>query len=195
MAAIIQATPSLLKGRLAVLSRGYSADDNGQVVYTARYCCLASFASDNAARFRIGSSPPTPTPPSMSALRLFRPPALSDVKINTENGLTYFDATYNSETVGEYIVTESDTLTEFSASNTQGDIILSVSFKYYSKTIEVSASNTYLQAEIAKPGDPFDIRGGGVSYKIDTQISYSKTRSSRGGFSYNTRSTGLYVAV
>jgi hypothetical protein len=195
MAAIIQANLSLTQGRLAVLSRGYSADDNGQVVYTARYCCLSSFASANAARFRIGSAPPTPAPSSMSALRLFRAPALSDVKITTENGLTYFDATYNSETVGEYIVTESDTLTEFSASNTTGETIRTVSFKYYSKTIEVSAANTYLQAEIAKPGDPFDVRGGGVSYKVDTQISYSKTRSSRGGFSYNTRSTGLYVAA
>lgn len=193
MAAIIQANLQLTKGGLAVLSRGYSADDNGQVVYSARYCCLASFASANAARFRIGSSPPTPTPASMTALRLFRPPALSDVKITTENGLTYFDATYNSETVGEYIVTESDTLTEFSASNTSGDVIRSISFKYYSKTIEVSAANTYVQAREAKPGQPFDVRGSGVSYKIDTQISFSKTRSSRGGFSYNTRSTGLYV--
>ena len=92
-------------------------------------------------------------------------------------------------------MTESDTLTEFSASNTQGDIILSVSFKYYSKTIEVSAANTYVQAPEAKPGQPFDRRGGGVAYKIDTQVSYSKTRSSRGGFSYNTRSTGLYVSA
>lgn len=198
MPAIIAANETLTKGGLAVLSRSYQADQQGKVIYKAKYCCLSSFARDNAMRFRVGAPPPTPAPSSLSALQLFRPPTLYDISISSENGLTYFDASYDSATVGEYIVTETDTLTEFSASSSpqNTEIILSISFKYYSKTIEISASNTYVTPSPPDIGLPFDIRGGGVGYRKDVQLSKSLTSSSRGvGFSYNTRAVSLYVAT
>lgn len=195
MAAIVTANETLTKGGLAVLSRSFNADDQGQVVYKAKYCCLSAFSRSNAAKFKVGAPPPSAIPLAMSALRLYRTPTLTDVAVVTENGLTYFDATYNSETVGEFVITETETLTEFSASRTLGDDIFTISFKYFSQTVEVSAANTYVEARAAEAGAPFDIRGGGVSYRKETQISRSKTRSSRGGFTYNTRSVGLYVAA
>jgi hypothetical protein len=217
MAAIVKANSSLANGGLAVLRRSYSTTDEGTLTYEAEYCCLAQFANNYIARFRTGSTPPTPIPASMSALRIDGAPKLYDLTTNTQNGLTYFGARYSAASLdaGEVITTESQEQRSFSAvvtgtirtagnlGNTitvTGDV--TVSFDYVSTTIRVEAKNPRaLPAVRGRVGRPFNVSASLLAGQVANTLgqfresaveTQSKTRSSRGNYTYTKSSSGIY---
>jgi hypothetical protein len=201
MSSIIRANASLTAGGLAVTNRSYSNDLEGSLNYSVTYVCLDSFAKTNAALFRIGSTPPTPLPPHLIALDLRTAPGLTSLTTRTENGLAYFDAQYASSTNSEFVITESEETKVFSASRLARvngvDTTYTLTFDYISRTVSVSATNTFPPALQGSVGRPFNVVGNTsyVYYRSTTIETKSKTRSSRGNFSYATNSTGIYEAT
>jgi len=217
MAAIVKANPSLTAGGLAVLRRQYSTTDDGTLNYEADYVCLSQFANNHIGKFRTGAQPPTPIPASMSLLRLDKTPTLYDFSTNTQNGLTYFNARYTaaSSDAGEVITTESQEQRNFSATvigtiRTKGNLgsmitvedSVNVSFDYVSTTVRVEAKNPRILPKArGSVGLPFNISVGKISGQ-DAQVfgqwrasaveTQSKTRSSRGTYTYTKSSSGIY---
>jgi hypothetical protein len=217
MAAIVKANPSLTAGGLAVLRRQYSTTDDGTLNYEADYVCLSQFANNHIGRFRTGAQPPTPIPASMSQLRLDKTPTLYDFSTNTQNGLTYFNARYTaaSADAGEVITTESQEQRSFSAvvtgsvrtaGNLGGRITVTgevnVSFDYLSTTVRVEAKNPRVLPVVkGKVGRPFNMSVGQLSgqtptvlgqYRESTVETESKTRSTRGNYTFTKSSSGIY---
>jgi archaellum component FlaG (FlaF/FlaG flagellin family) len=221
MAAIVKANPSLTAGGLAVLRREYSTTDDGTLNYTAEYCCLSQFANNYIGRFRTGAAPPTPIPASMSSLRIDGTPKLYDLATHTQNGLTYFNARYSAASLdgGEVIITESTEQRSFSGAlqatiRTPGNLgstitvegIVQVSFDYISKTVRVEAKNprnlpdikgsivtTFNQSTGELNGQQATLKPGQLrATTIETE---SKTRSSRGSYTYSRSSSGIYQAA
>jgi hypothetical protein len=220
MASIVKANPSLTNGGLAVLRRSFSTTDDGTCNYEADYCCLATFANNHIGRFRTGAQPPTAIPASMSQLRLSGTPKLYDFTTYTQSGLTYFNARYSAASLseGEVIITESQEQRNFSAVvegtiRTAGNFgttttqtgFVSVSFDYISTTVRVEAKNPRSIPDVrGSVGLPFNKSVGQISgvnvlalnqwreAYIETS---SKTRSSRGSYTYSKSSTGIYEVV
>ena len=217
MAAIVKANPSLTAGGLAVLRRQYSTTDDGTLNYEAEYACLSQFANNHIGKFRTGTQPPTPIPASMSLLRLEKTPTLYDFSTNTQNGLTYFTARFTaaSSDSGEVITTETQEQRSFSAVvtgtirspgnlgstvTTKGDV--NVSFDYISTTVRVEAKNPRVLPEVkGKVGLPFNLSIGNLNgqaatvlgeYRASTIETISKTRSTRGTYTYTKSSSGIY---
>lgn len=218
MASIVKANPSLTAGGLAVLRRSFSTTDDGTCNYEADYCCLSQFANNHIGKFRTGAQPPTAIPSSMSQLRIDGTPKLYDLTTNTQNGLTYFNARYSAASLseGEVIVTESTEQRNFSAtvqgkvrtsltglgsSYTQtGDVNLS--FDYISTTVRVEAKNPRsLPDAKGTVGLPFNVSASLLfgltptladTYRSSTVETTSKTRSSRGTYTYSKSSSGIY---
>lgn len=217
MAAIVKANPSLTAGGLAVLRRQYSTTDDGTCNYEAEYACLSQFANNHIGKFRTGAQPPTQIPASMSLLRLEKTPTLYDFSTNTQNGLTYFNARYTaaSSDAGEVITTESQEQRNFSATvigtiRTKGNLgsmitvedNVNVSFDYISTTVRVEAKNPRILPQArGSVGLPFNISISQISgqdaqvfgqWRASTVETQSKTRSSRGTYTYTKSSSGIY---
>ena len=218
MAAIVKANSSLAAGGLAVLRRQFSTTDDGTCNYEADYACLSQFSNAHVGRFRTGSTPPTAIPASMSLLRLASTPKLYDFTSNTQNGVTYFTARYTaaSADAGEVITTESQEQRSFSAvvtgtirvpsgisgnlTNATGEV--NVSFDYISTTIRVEAKNpTTLPNVKGSVGREFNLSIGQLGgerptvllqYRASTIETESKTRSSRGTYTFSKSSSGIY---
>jgi hypothetical protein len=218
MASIVKANASLTAGGLAVLRREYSTTDDGTLNYQAYYCCLSQFANNHIGKFRTGAQPPTAIPASMSQLRIDGTPKLYDLTTNTQNGLTYFNARYSAASLdpGEVIVTESTEQRNFSATVTgkirtpvsgfggssivEGDVNLS--FDYISTTVRVEAKNPRALPDIeGTVGLPFNVSVTQLqglnpvvlgTYRASTVETTSKTRSSRGTYTYTKSSSGIY---
>lgn len=201
MSSIIRANANLTAGGLAVVNRSYSNDLEGSLNYSVTYVCLDSFAKTNAALFRIGSNPPTALPSHLIALDLRTAPGLTSLTTRTENGLAYFEAQYTSSTNSEFVITETEETKVFSASrsvsSSNTETTYTLTFDYISRTVRVSATNTYPPALQGSVGRPFNVVGNAsfVYYRSTTVETKSKTRSSRGNFSYETNSTGIYEAT
>lgn len=218
MASIVKANASLTAGGLAVLRRQYSTTDDGTLNYEADYVCLSQFANNHIGRFRTGAQPPTPIPASMSLLRLDKTPTLYDFQTRTENGLTYFNGRYTaaSADAGEVITTETQEQRNFSAvvtgtirtpisgfgglSTVTGDV--NVSFDYISTTVRVEAKNPLTLPNVeGSVGFPFNVSVGLINNQTPTVLGQyrasvieteSKTRSSRGTYTYTKSSSGIY---
>jgi hypothetical protein len=201
MSSIIRANASLTAGGLAVVNRSYSNDLEGSLNYSVTYVCLDSFAKTNAALFRIGSAPPTPLPSHLIALDLRSAPGLTALTTRTENGLAYFEARYASSTNSEFVITQSEETKVFAASrvvtSSGTDTTFTLTFDYISRTVRVSATNTYPPGVKGSVGAPFNVVGNtnSVYFRSTTIETKSKTRSSRGNFSFETNSTGIYEAT
>jgi hypothetical protein len=219
MAAIVKANSSLSAGGLAVLRRQFSTTDDGTCNYEADYACLSQFANSHVGRFRTGSQPPTAIPASMSLLRLSSTPKLYDFTSNTQNGVTYFTARYTaaSADAGEVITTESQEQRSFSAVvpariRTAGNFdslitvegFVNVSFDYISTTVRVEAKNPITLPNVrGSVGPAFNVSKGTISgvtplsvggFSASTVETQSKTRSSRGTYTFSKSSSGIYVA-
>lgn len=217
MASIVKANPSLTAGGLAVLRRQFSTTDDGTCNYEADYCCLAQFANNHIGKFRTGATPPTAIPAGMSALRLSGSPKLYDFTINTQNGLTYMNARYTAASTdpGEVITTETSEQRNFSAvlegsiripsntgANTTQTGSVNVSFDYISTTVRVEAKNPNALPEVkGSVGAPFNVSIGKISnvtalvngqWRTSYIETTSKTRSSRGTYTYSKSSSGIY---
>jgi hypothetical protein len=217
MASIVKANASLTAGGLAVLRRSYSTTDDGTLNYEADYCCLAAFANNHIGKFRTGAQPPTAIPASMSQLRIDGAPKLYDLTTSTQNGLTYFNARYSAASLdpGEVILTESTEQRNFSATvtgsiRTSGNLgttitvegQVNVSFDYISTTVRVEAKNPRALPEVkGTVGRPFNKSVGEISgqtafvfgqWRAATVETTSKSRSSRGTYTYTKSSSGIY---
>jgi hypothetical protein len=217
MASIVKANASLTAGGLAVLRRSYSTTDDGTLNYEADYCCLAAFANNHIGKFRTGAQPPTAIPASMSQLRIDGAPKLYDLTTSTQNGLTYFNARYSAASLdpGEVILTESTEQRNFSATvtgsiRTAGNLgttitvegQVNVSFDYISTTVRVEAKNPRALPEVkGSVGLPFNKSVGEISgqtafvfgqWRAATVETTSKSRSSRGTYTYTKSSSGIY---
>ena len=217
MASIVKANSSLTSGGLAVLRREYSTTDDGTLNYLADYCCLSQFANNHIGKFRTGAQPPTAIPASMSRLRIDGAPKLYDLTTSTQNGLTYFNARYSAASLdpGEVILTESTEQRNFSATvtgsiRTAGNLgttitvegQVNVSFDYISTTVRVEAKNPRALPEVkGSVGLPFNKSVGEISgqtafvfgqWRAATVETTSKSRSSRGTYTYTKSSSGIY---
>jgi hypothetical protein len=217
MAAIVKANPSLTAGGLAVLRRSYSTTDDGTLNYEADYVCLSPFASNHIGKFRTGAQPPTAIPASMSQLRIDGTPKLYDFSTSTHNGLTYFNGRYSAASLdpGEVIVTESQEQRNFSATvigtittaiNFGGQqttrVPVPVSFDYISTTVRVEAKNPLALPNVqGSVGREFNVSVGYYNNEKPTLLlayvpgvieTQSKTKSSRGNYTYSKSSTGIY---
>ena len=201
MSSIIRANASLTAGGLAVVTRSYSNDLEGSLNYSVTYVCLDTFAKTNAALFRIGSAPPTALPSHLIALGLQSAPGLTALTTKTDSGLTYFEAQYTSSTTSEFVITQSEETKVFSASRVVSandvDTTYTLTFDYISRTVSVSATNTYPPAAKGSVGKPFNVVGNTnlVYFRNTTVETKSKSRSSRGNFSYETSSAGIFESA
>lgn len=96
MGAIVKADSNLSNGGIAVLRRSFTTNRDSTFTYNAEYCCLAEFASRWAGYFRPGAAPPTSVPTEVLTQQLVGSPTLFDVTSETNNGLTYFRASYSA---------------------------------------------------------------------------------------------------
>jgi hypothetical protein len=128
-------------------------------------------------------------------------PGLSALTTRTENGLAYFEARYASSTNSEFVITQSEETKVFAASRVVSangeDTTFTLTFDYISRTVRVSATNTYPPAVKGSVGAPFNVVGNtnSVYFRSTTVETKSKTRSSRGNFSFETNSIGIYEAT
>jgi hypothetical protein len=211
MAAIVKANPSLTAGGLAVLRRSFTTNDDGTMRYEADYCCLSQYAVRWMPSFRTKAQPPTPLPAALLQLQLAKTPELYDLQTETANGLTYFKAVYSAGVTTEVIITEESDVRNFTVTATRpvgynvttpgtinGSTIfvqnatetITESFDYISITVTAEAKNANLPAVKGRIE-----RIGGVSfpfgYKETTIDRTSKTRSSRGEYTYRISSSGV----
>lgn len=218
MAAIVKANSSLAAGGLAVLRRQFSTTDDGTCNYEADYACLSQFANAHVGRFRTGSEPPTAIPASMFLLRLISAPILYDFTSNTQAGITYFNARYTaaSSEPGEVITTESSEQRSVSGTvvgsirgNFTGfgigtqNAFVNISFDYISISVRVEAKNPANLPQIkGRVGQIFNRSVDAINNTVPTigagQIkealieTTSKTRSSRGTFTFSKTSSGVF---
>lgn len=220
MAAIVKANSTLTAGGLVVLKRNFSASESGQMNYSAEYLCLAQFASRQTPFFRTGSQPPTPLPANMLLLQLTKTPTLVDLQTQTSNGLTYFTATYSAGVETDVTITESSEIRNFSYTVKfpvgftrrtprydhigkrqlqadavfvqTGEQVVTYSYDYVSITATASSKNTTLPNVRGGIGAKFNFNGNGNLAGRQTLIeTVSKTKNSRGEYTYNKSSSGI----
>jgi hypothetical protein len=209
MAAIIKANSTLTSGGLVVMRRSFVTSDDGSMRYSVDYCCLERFANQWTPFFRTRANPPTRLPSEMLQLNLTKTPELYDLTLETVNGLTYFKAAYSAGVSTEVIITEDSDVRNFTITTTRdvgysvstpgtingstsfvktGEETVTNSFDYISVTVTAQSKNTNLprvQGRI-EPIAP-------ISYSYRTQLinRSSKTRSSRGEYTYSFSSSGV----
>lgn len=205
MAAIVKANTSLTAGGLAVLRRTFQTTDRGQLTYNADYVCLAQFANTHAPRFRSGAQPPTPIPSSLLLLNLSRTPTLEQLDTVTENGLTYFRATYTAgvETDLVYETSSEQRNVAWRRTNLSTGSTDIYSFDYISISVTVTGTNTEIPIVRGDTGRVFNVRGTSVEAVLQNRIpNVSKTtiessrsvRGRRGEYQNSATSTGIYEA-
>lgn len=200
MSAIVKANASLTAGGLAILKRTFATTDRGQVTYNADYACLSQFAGNHAARFRSGAEPPTPIPSSMLLLNLTRTPTLVDLRTETINGLTYFNATYAAGVETDLVVTTtSETRSVSWRIFNPNDTILNVGFDYISISVTATGTNQSIPVVRGGVGATFNSRGLSLeklvrSAREKTIESTKQTRTQRGDYENSVTSTGIYEA-
>jgi hypothetical protein len=222
MASIVKANSSLTAGGLAVIKRNYNLSDEGSLTYQVEYCCLSQFANNHAGKFKTGAQPPTALPASLLLFRLDGPPKLYEISISSESGLTNFSASYSagSQESGQYTINTSTETRNFSGTfegetavrNSSGDITqilrgpINISFDYQSITVSVESKSPNNIPDIkGSTGQIFNysvskLNGqdpeilGRTFYTEKIIESFNTTRTSRGLFTYNKTSSGIYEA-
>lgn len=199
MAKTVRANQRLTSGGLVATKREISTSREGILTYSVQYVCLTQFAQDQIFKFVIEMPPPDALPDKIFALAKDYP-VLHSVNIKEERGITYFDCVYSTASNVNVVVTDSEETK--SAVFSEGEV--SVTFDFVSKTVSVSATNTYPDPESGDCGPPFNVKLIGDStaaqnlyarVRKDTVETRSKSRSSNGEFSYQTDSMGTYVIV
>jgi hypothetical protein len=206
MAAIIKANSSLSAGNLVVLKQSITTTDDGSMNYAVDYCCLSQFAIKWAPFFRTRAQPPTPLPAAMLQLNLTKTPELFNLNTETQNGLTYYKATYSAGVSTEVIITEESDTRNFTVSTNQqvgfwvttpgtigggsnsfvqtGERTVTTTIDYISVTVTAESKNTNLPAIRGR------VEGVGGDYKIKLVERTSKRRDSRGEFTFSKSSSG-----
>lgn len=215
MSAIVKVNASLTAGGLAVLRRSFVTTDDGTMRYNVDYCCLSQYATRWTPYFRTRAQPPTPLPSSMLQLQLTKTPELYDLQTETLNGLTYFKASYSAGIASEVIITEESDVRNFTVTinrdvgytvTTPGTINGSTSFV---KTAEESVTESYDYIAVTVTVESKNADAPGVSGRVQrisgsrvpiqaraiTINRTSKTRNSRGEYTYRKISTGVYKDV
>lgn len=199
MAAIIRANAALLAGNMAVLKRDYGTDYEGIFFYDVTYVCLEQFLDRHINKFRPKMPPPTAMPANFSLFNFSSEPVLWDVSITSANGLSYIAAKYSTNTNQEITVTQTSEERAYYATKDGGNDEESsfISFDYIAVSVTVTSVNTQQPAIKAYPGTVFNFRSGGpkfaeIRYYPNTIFSSSKSRSSRGQYSFSVTSTGIY---
>jgi hypothetical protein len=223
MAAIIKANSTLTSGGIATLKRSFTTTDDGLMTYAVEYCCLSQYASRWTANFRTGAQPPTALPANMLQLQLTKTPTLYDLQTETLNGLTYFRATYSAGVPTDITITETSdvrnvsfpitypagttvrlptyglggitgTTTSFVTTGTE---TVTGSFDYVSYSVTATAKNAALPSVRGYVGDAFNfVNVTRVNTRLATTIeTSSKTKNSRGEFTFSKTSTGVYTAT
>ena len=204
-----------------MLRRNFTMTDDGRMTYSVEYVCLEEYARKWTPFFRIGAEPPTRLPASMLQLQLTKTPQLFDLQTESINGLTYFKATYSAGVTSEVIITEESDVRNFSFSViyptgvnvtrpnydpwsnaqsvtsfvTTGNETITFNFDYVSVTVTATAKNANVPTVKGSVGSPFNFNGLSLpaAVKSSTIERVSKTRSSRGEYSYSRTSTGIYT--
>lgn len=217
MAAIVKANTSLTAGNLAVLKRNFASTDSGQMTYFCDYCCLESFAKKWTPYFKIGSKPPTALPANMLLLNLSKTPTLVDLQTESSSGLTYFKATYSAGVESEVTITEESDVRTHSYTyqkdvgiymtppgsiNSEpdfyktGEETITQSFEYVSVTVTATSKNSKLpevKGYVLEPQKPIWVTTSNLlTFETRTIDTFSKTKNSRGEYTYTARSTGVY---
>lgn len=221
MAAIVKANATLTAGGLSVVRRSFTTSDDGLMRYEVEYVCLSQYAAKWTPFFRTKAQPPTPLPSSVLQLQLTRTPELYDLQTETTNGLTYFRAVYSAGIATEVIITEESDVRNFSYSIvyptgvsvtrpnydpysnatsvtsfvTTGQETITYNFDYVSVTVTASSKNADVPLVKGRVGPPFNSNGPGFpsGLREATIDKTSKTRTSRGEYSYTNSSTGIYT--
>lgn len=209
MAAIVKANPSLTAGGLAVLRRSFTTNDDGTMRYEADYCCLSQYAIRWMPSFRTKAQPPTALPAALLQLQLAKTPELYDLQTETANGLTYFKAVYSAGVTTEVIITEESDVRNFTVTTnravgynvstpgtTNGSTTfvetstetVTESYDYVSVTVTAEAKNANLPQVVGRV-EPIGRLPWG--YKPTTIDRTSKTRSSRGEYTFRKSSSGI----
>lgn len=197
MAKTVRANARLTNGGLIATKREISTSREGILTYAVQYVCLTQFAREHLFKFVIEMPPPDTLPDKIYTLAK-EYPVLHSLNVKEERGITYFDCVYSTASNVNVVVTESEETK--SAVFSQGDV--TVTFDFVSKTVSVSATNTYPDPESGDCGPPFNVKLIGdlaaaqnlyARVRKDTVETRSKSRSSNGEFSYQTDSMGTYV--
>jgi hypothetical protein len=219
MSALVKANASLTAGNLAVLKRSFVTTDDGTMRYSVDYVCLSAYATKWTPFFRTRSQPPTPLPAAMLQLNLTKTPELYDLTTETMNGLTYFKATYSAGVSTEVIITEESDLRNFTVTITrdvgvnvsvpfttngatqfvkQGEETITASFDYISVTVTAESKNTNLpkvQGRVESIDKFFVVGGQFVSPAVKLINKTSKSRTSRGEYTYSLSSSGTIDSI
>lgn len=208
MAAIVKANAHLTNGGLSVLKRGFTTSDDGLMTYSVEYVCLSQHAAKWTPYFKTLANPPTDLPRNMLRLTLDKTPELYDLQTETLNGLTYFRASYSAGVSTEVIITESTEQRSYNGSVDatvfQTTAKVGLVFDYMATTVTASAKNKNLPEIKGTVGPRFNVRTGLINGlrpiilptnmpQVSTIESSSKSRTSRGEYTYSKSSTGIYA--
>jgi hypothetical protein len=212
MPATIVSNTELAQGGIVLTQHSYNADEEGGVLYSANYVCLTQFDTRNAPLFAKGANPPKPLPETMSSLRMVGTPRLSDVTIQRQNGLTYFNATYATAVRGVYTETENEVWKVFSKSVAVPAYFnipaytVTTTFDYVSKTVSTNSKSGYVRTQnvsqlVGPPTNVVSTRSNpnifgfqGALYSRPSEIvTRSRSRAASGQTTYTLNLTGIYV--
>jgi len=219
MAAIVKANSSLAAGGLAVLRRSFATSDDGTMTYSADYCCLAIHANKWTRSFKTRSQPPTPLPREVLQLQLTKTPELFALETHTLNGITYFAASYSAGVASEVIITEESDVRLFNLTTITdvgyyitvpgtidgattfvktGQVVDTNPIEYVSITVTATSKNATLPnvkgratSIDGKELKRFSFLGGAFIDQISLIERTSKSRSSRGEYTYSKSSSGI----
>lgn len=203
--AIVKANAELSSGNLAVIRREFTASNDGVMLYSVEYCCLAPFAEKWTQSFQVGSSPPTPLPSNITRLRLTKNPQLVSLQTETNNGLTFFSAEYSAGLETSLVLTHtSETRTISWVIGYKGTTRIVASFDYISNSYRVAGTNRELPivngttgiVSNAKNVDAAAVMAGSIaSVRSGTVVTSSRSHNFRGEYTNEVTSSGIYIAT